>query len=494
VRVNAATIVLGICTGVISPAATPGTLAEPAGPPRLTLKAQCGLPFRDNAVLQQKIPLPVWGTSCPGAKVTVRFDTQIRAAAAGKDGTWRVVLDPMDAAKLKSVNDCPEGKTMTIVCEKDGEKSTKEIVNLLVGEVWLCAGQSNMAGKMGRAGSPKHFPPDSIQKADYPALRQMISPQDETWLVCSPETAVWIKKVCFFFARRLQRDILVPVGVINAAVGGSKIESWLNREPYARGNHYDTKIAPLEGYGLRGVVWYQGESNAGDGRDYRPKLESLITGWREAWKQSDSMSPDAPRGAFSVYYVQLPGIGTSPTDNPAGGDGRAEIRQAYAEALAIENTGMAVTIDIGDVREHPPNKYDTGVRLARLALHNDYGLRDLVPSGPLYKSHRIEGNTVRVSFDHAENGLMIAAKEGFLPAKAMQDANVEWLSIQGRDGTWHWANGTIDGSELVVSCKHVAAPKAVHYAYTNHPCGNLLYNTDGLPASPFSTNGYGAEE
>ncbi|MEM7393817.1 MAG: sialate O-acetylesterase [Verrucomicrobiota bacterium] len=440
-------------------------------------------------MLQQLIPLPVWGTSLPGAKVTVSFSSQTKTAQTDKTGNWRVVLDPMEAAKLKSVHDAPAGKTMTIICTKDSRTAVVELKNLLVGEVWLCAGQSNMAGKMGRAGSPKHHPPDSIAKADYPALRQMISPSG-TWVVCTPETAVYVKKVCFFFARRLQRDALVPVGVINAAVGGSKIERWLNQEPFERGQHYDKMIAPLEGFGLRGVLWYQGESNEKDGRLYQSRLASLIGGWRKAWKQPDSKRAHGPRGAFSVYFVQLPGIGKSTTENPAGGDGRAEIRQAYVETLSMENTGMAVTIDIGDLREHPPNKYDTGVRLARLALHHDYGFRDLVPSGPLYKSHKMEGPTVRITFDHAQEGLMVATKHGFLPPEPSTTAEIPWLSIQDRNGTWHWAQGRIEGSELLVSSEDVKEPLAVRYAYTQHPTGNLLYNKEGLPAGPFTTNGY----
>ena len=466
-----------MCVGFSVCAAT-GFAADPSLPAN-TLEARCGLPFQDNAVLQQGIPLPVWGTSLPGAEVTVGFDGQAKTAVAGQDGRWRVVLDPIAAARLKSVNDSPDGKKMTVVCEKAGTKAVKEIQNLLVGEVWLCAGQSNMAGKMGRAGSPKHFPPDSIGKANYPALRQLVSPKRE-WLVCSPETAVWFKKVCFFFARRVQRDILVPIGIINAAVGGSKIEPWIGREPYGPGKHYHERIEPLIGYGLRGVVWYQGESNARDGRDYSPKLRSLVLDWREAWQQGD----------FPVYFVQLPGIGTSPADAPGMGDGRAEIRQAYVDALAIKNTGMAVTIDIGDVREHPPNKYDTGIRLARLALHNDYGFADLAIS-PLYRSHKIEGASVRISFTNAQSGLMIAVKEGFLPPKEMADARLRWLSILDKAGTWHWADGRIEGAELVVSCNGVREPVAVRYAYTNHPIGPLLYGRDGLPVGPFSTNGYG---
>jgi len=454
-------------------------LAEPAPTP--ALKPVCAAPFRDNAILQQKIPLPVWGTSLPGAAVTVSFDGQTGKTKADKAGNWRVVLKPMDAVKLKSVNDCPAGKTMTITCEKDGKKAVTEIKNLVVGDVWLCGGQSNMAGRM-RTNRTRHWPTNTIELATYPALRRLAKDGDP-WTICSPETVGEFGKVSFFFARRLQRDALVPVGLIRKAVGGSRIESWLNQKPYETGGHYTKMIEPTAGYGIRGMLWYQGESNARDKRGYQPKLESLITGWRKAWRQGD----------FPAYFVQLPGIGSSSLDNPAGGDGRAEIRQAYFETLKLKNTGMAVTIDIGDVREHPPNKYDTGVRLARAALQKTYGFNDLATS-PLYTGHKIKGDTVRISFDNSQNGLMVAKKEGFLPPVPTPDAKLQWLSIQGKDGAWHWADGKIEGSELVVSSEDVKEPRAVRYAYTQHPCGNLLYNKDGQPVGPFSTIGYGPAE
>lgn len=429
-----------------------------------------GAPFGDHAVLQQKIPLPVWGTALPGATVTLAFDTQVKTTVADAEGRWRVVLDPMTAVALASVNEVPEGKTMTVTCEKEGRKSVREIHDLVMGDVWLCAGQSNMAGKMRR--SP-------AGKADYPALRQLVAPETGPWLVCSPETVPEFKRVCFFFARRLQSGILVPVGIINAAVGGSNIESWLNQKPFETGANYTLHIEQLAGFGLRGVIWYQGESNEKDKREYLPKLTSLITGWRAAWKQGD----------FPVYFVQLPGIGTSTTDDPAGGDGRAEIRQAYVDALALPNTGLAVTIDVGAPQEHPPNKLDTGIRLAHAALHDTYGLKE-VPVSPLYKSHKIEGGTIRVSFDNAPQGLMVAVKEGTLPPKHLPDAKPQWLSLQEKDGTWHWAVGRIEGGDLLVSSAQVKEPVAVRYAYTQHPCGNLLYNKEGMPVSPFTTNGY----
>jgi len=437
-------------------------------------------PFTDHAILQQQLALPVWGNTQPDAKVSVAFKGQTKTTTAQKDGSWKVILDPMDAVRLKTVNDSPVGETMIVICEKDGKEASKEIKNLVMGDVWFCAGQSNMAGGI-RANKNGHFPEDTVEKANYPALRQFV-PGYAAWVVCSPETAPVFKRTAFFFARRLQQDALIPIGLMATAVGGSNIDSWLNQEPYTTGGNYSTLVAPLVGYGIRGMIWYQGESNEADRRGYQPKLESLITGWRKAWNQGD----------FPAHFVQLPGISKSTLENPAGGDGRAEIRQAYFETLALKNTGMAVTIDVGAPGEHPPNKYDTGDRLARSVLQKVYGLD--VSACPLYKSHKIVGNTVRVSFtDDAKSGLMIAVKEGFLPPKPTPDAKLQWLSIQAKDGTWHWADGTIAGSELIVSCKEVESPIAVRYAYTQHPNGNILYNKDGMPVGPFSTIGYGPE-
>lgn len=459
---------------------------QPAGP---TLAGELAFPYSDHAVLQQKIPLPVWGSACiPGINVTVRFHGQTQQTVTDGQGGWRITLDPMTADKLKSVNETPEGRQMVINFSKNGETATTTLDDLLIGEVWLCAGQSNMAGNM-KTSTGAHCPANSIELANYPAFRQLLSSKDEKWVVCSPETAPAFKKVCFFFGRRIQQETLVPVGVINASVGGSKIETWINRQPYETGGLYTGKIAPLVRYGIRGAIWYQGESNAkpGDGRDYLAKLTSLIHGWREAWDQPDSKAADGPHRNFSFYYVQLPGIGESNKDLPAMGDGRAAIRRAYFDALQIENTGMAVCHDIGSRGEHPPNKYDTGIRLAQLALHHDYGMKNLIPSGPLYRSHKIEGNAIRIHFACAE-GLMVATKEGFLPAKPTPEAKLGWLSVQSKDGTWHWADGRIDGSDLIVSSPAVSAPVAARYAHTNNPNGPLLYNKEGIPAAPFATD------
>ena len=199
------------------------------------LQAGLGAPFLDNAVLQQQIPLPVWGSTEPEAKVTVVFKGQNNTTTAQMDGNWRVVLDAMPAERLKSVNESPVGETMTVTFEKAGVKTVKNIRNLILGDVWMCAGQSNMAGAI-RTNRSGHFPEDTLDRANYPALRQFQS-GDAAWVVCTPETAPVFKRTAFFFARRLQRDALVPIGLVATALGGSNIESWLNQEPYPIGSN-----------------------------------------------------------------------------------------------------------------------------------------------------------------------------------------------------------------------------------------------------------------
>jgi sialate O-acetylesterase len=445
---------------------------QPAQPP-LTLEARCAHPFGDHAVLQQGMPVPVWGWTLPGAKVEVTFERQTRTTTAGADGTWRVTLDPLTTDKLKSVNEAPVGHKLTITTALNGRKATKVFSDILVGEVWLCSGQSNMEGKFGRAA----YPPGSQKEANYPGLRNLTT----EWTVCTPQTVGGYYRIAVSFAREIQREILEPVGLLSAAWAGTSIEGWFHDYPPAvKYKCYAVKIQPLVGYAMRGALWYQGESNVKDGQNYLPKMKRLIDGWRQVWHEGD----------FPFYFVQLSPIYQSPTDQPAGGDGRAAIRQAQFEALAITNTGMVVTMDIGSVKEHPLNKHDVGLRLARWALYRDYGRKDIVPSGPLYKSCRIEGSTIRIRFDYAEHGLMLAKKDGYNPPTPTPGAAMPWLSIKAKDGTWHWAEGRIEGSELVVSSKDVKEPVAVRYAYTNHPAGCNLYNKDGLPSAPFTTCGY----
>ncbi len=441
---------------------------------------QLAAPLRDNAILQQQIPVPIWGKAQARAKISVTFDSQTKTTVADDVGDWKLALDPMPADKLKTVSDAPEGRTMTVSAELNGEKVEKSIKNLLIGEVWLCSGQSNMGGGVRRSPYPK----DSIEKANYPALRTR---GDGDWIISTPQTSGNFSRLAFCFGREIQAHEKVPVGLIVAAVGGTSIQSW-SRPPGDKpvsekglGSNYIPHIKPLIGYGMRGAIWYQGEANVNDGEKYRDLLKSMIEDWRASWGIGD----------FSFYYVQIAGIGESPKDKPAMGDGRASIRQAQFEVLAaVKNTGMAVTLDVSSEKEHPINKYDVGLRLARWALHRDYGHKDLVPSGPLYKSFEVEGSKIRVKFDYTQNGLMLAEKKGYEPPAETPNAPIPWLSIRDKDGSWHWAEGVIDGSDLIVSSKEVKNPTAVRYAYTVYPIDCNLYNKDGLPAGPFSTCGY----
>ena len=457
--------------GTLLPAAELAT-NFPKPPIPLELAPRMGRPFNNNAVFQQNLPIPVWGWTLAGAEVSVTFDQQKRATIAGADGRFEVKLDPLPADKLKSADDAPAGHTLTVITRSGGKQETKTFTSILIGEVWLCSGQSNMAVKYGGIKlDPKR-----------PAFRFL----DESWSVSAADSCGRCYSISYVFGHKLQGTLLVPVGVMNAAVAGTGIEGWWYVAPGepptpTKYQNYMPMIEPLVGYAMRGTLWYQGEANEKNGKDYLPMLKRLIEGWRGAWKQ----------GNFSFYLAQLSTIGESPADKPQGGDGRAAIRNAQFEALtAITNTGMAVTIDIGEKKEHPKNKYDVGLRLAAWALYKDYGKKDVVPSGPLYKSQIIERGTIRVKFDYAQHGLMLAKKEGYEPPAPTPDAQIPWLSIQSKDGSWHWAEGKIDGSDLVVSCKEVTEPIAVRYAYTQHPIGCNFYNKDGLPASPFSTCGY----
>ena len=438
------------------------------------LELQLGLPFRENMILQREIDLPIWGTAKAGSTLTVLFDGQVKHANTGKDGKWRVTLDPLKAVKLASPNAKPVGKTLTVVAKHGGKTSSIKLGNLVVGDVWLCAGQSNIAGKLKGNGTYQG------ELADYPGFRHWTPTDEGGWTICTPsrEGAGEFKKTAFYFGRDVYRESLIPIGLVTSAVGGSNIESWLNAEPHETGKNYTKLIEPFVGLGIRGMVWYQGESNANKGTPYRPLLTSLIQGYRKAWGQGD----------FPFYFVQLPGYGQPSNELDERRTGWPALRQDQLETLSIKNTGMAVTIDIGDKSVHPPNKVDTGKRLARLALYNDYGHKSQMPSGPLYVSHTIDGAKVRVKFQFGQ-GLMLADKQGINPPTKSQQRFLYCVSLKGVDGHWHPAEGCIEGGELIITSKAVVQPVAARYAYVSNPDGPLLYNKDGLPASPFETSG-----
>jgi sialate O-acetylesterase len=239
-------------------------------------------------------------------------------------------------------------------------------------------------------------------------------------------------------------------------------------------------IRPFVPFAIRGALWYQGESNGFEGTAYAGKMRGLIEGWRREWGQGD----------FPFYLVQLANFGKIEPKADASEKDWTKLREAQLQALSLTNTGVAVTIDIGDSADiHPKNKQDVGKRLARLALAGPYD-KDIEPSGPVYKSSRLEGGKMRVVFDHAKSGLMIGKKEGRAPVEPDASAKLKWIEIAGEDRVFKPADAVIEGGGLVVSSREVAAPVAVRYAFIQDPVGANLYNKEGLPAAPFRTDSW----
>ncbi len=403
-----------------------------------------------HMVLQRDRPLPIWGWAEPGEEVTVKLDAQKASAKADEKGRWKVILEPVKA----------DGKahTMTI-----SGKNEIVLEDLLIGEVWLGSGQSNMEWRISQSRGAK----ENAAAADRPTIRLFQVPKVQApmpaldvnakWQVCSPTTVTGFSAVLYHFGVRLQKELNVPIGLINSSWGGSAIEPWLVEEKKS-GGMYNGMIAPVQPFALRGFTWYQGESNVGQGMKYRDNMEKLIKGWRGLWGAE-----------LPFYFVQI-----SPYSNYKA-DLLPPLWEAQVASLKIPGTGMAVSTDLVDnVKDiHPSNKQPYGERLALWALAKDYGKKELVYSGPLYKSMKIEGDKIRVSFAHTGGGLQ--ARDG----KALSE-----FEIAGKDGAFVAAEATIDGNTVVVKAQGVSEPAQVRFGWRNVANPNLM-NKEGLPASPF---------
>jgi sialate O-acetylesterase len=432
--------------------------------------------FSDNMVIQRDKPVPVWGWADQGEEVAVTLGTESRSTKAGDDGRWKVLLPP-----------CKAGGPLEMTV-KGSSGSTQSVKNVLVGEVWVCSGQSNMEKPIGIHPGQKPCPKyeQEIAGADYPEIRllevppkgssQPVEDAKVEWLVCSPKT-ILVKRggghgfsaCAYFFGRELYKELKVPIGLISANVSGTRCEPWTPSINDGRHNPvlYNGLIHPLVPYAIRGVIWYQGESNMGDGMSYYPKMRELIEGWRKAWDQGD----------FPFYFVQLPPY--------RAGAGLPLIREAQRATLAVPNTGMAVTIDIGSYPDcHCPNKQDVGKRLALWALAKDYGRKDLVYSGPLYKSMTVEGNKIRVQFDHKIRVQFDHIGGGLATRDGAEDLTC--FEIAGADKKFVGATARIDGSSVVVSSPEVPQPVAVRFAWDEKDVPNLM-NKERLPATTFSS-------
>ena len=465
-----------------------------------TLYGEITLPgiLASNMVLQRDQPVPVWGWGDPGEIVTISYGGQTARATTRGDRIWEATLPPMPFSA--------RGRSLTI-------QGTNKIVlrNVLVGEVWICSGQSNMEWRISQSMNAQA----EAAAADFPLIRifdvpgRHVSPVPErtvpggTWQPCTPESIRNFSAVGYHFGRRIHKELKVPVGLIGSNWGGTRIEPWIppagllsvaelaaiaertatytpdtklgGGDPAAI---YNAMVHPLTPFALRGAIWYQGESNGAEGRSYYHKKHALVNGWRTAFRNDQ----------LAFYWVQLANF-RQPNPDPAGGDGWARIREAQTQALDIPHTGMAVITDIGAANDiHPRNKQDVGKRLAQWALHQTYGRKDLVPSGPLYRGFKIEGSTIRVSFDHVGSGLMVGRKEGLRPVEEVKDANLQHFAVADADMNWHWANATIDGDTILLRSDKVPRPAAVRYAFSMNPRTANLYNREGLPASPFRTD------
>ncbi|MCE5276828.1 MAG: sialate O-acetylesterase [Planctomycetaceae bacterium] len=413
--------------------------------------------FGDNMVLQCDLPVNVWGGgAAAGEKVTVTFAEQSKTAEADKDGNWKVTLDKLAAsdkgAELKAISG-------------DGAAVVKDV---LVGEVWVGSGQSNMYLEMKSIWSKDRWT-KFIGETDFPNIRlNNIRPnKGRGWQPCNRGSVATFSGCGFYFARNLHQELKVPVGIVVASVGGAFIEEWM-----PDGKHYGM-IQPLTGMTIRGVIWYQGEANAierKDGMKYLDKHQKLIEAWRKAWGR-----PDLP-----FHFVQI--VPCSVKLYRA--EELAKLWQAQRVTLAkVPNTGMAICTDLcsdGMANIHPRNKWDVGRRLALSALHQAYGKKDLVYSGPLYKSMEIKGSEAVVSFDLCNSAsLAIRPKSG---------EELSWFEIAGADGKFVKAVAKIspDGKSVIVSAPEVKEPANVRFGWDNAAVPNLT-NKEGLPASPFST-------
>ena len=467
----------------------------------------------NGMVLQRDLPVPIWGWAEKGEKISVSFAGQTKTTKAGDDGKWMIKLDKLEA----------NAKASSLTVKGSNEIKLDDV---LVGEVWICSGQSNMEWRLSGTTNAK----EEVAAADHPLIRlfdvpgHKVHPQPQErlaipteWKVCDPKSSGGFSAVGYFFGRRLQKELDVPVGLIGSNWGGTRIEPWttlagfesvpeLSKEAnQVKGYKADTKVGggsaaaiynqmvhPLAPFAMRGGIWYQGESNGGEHMSYYHKKHALVNGWRKVFQNKNLAFYWVQLANFQKPNVRVVQDPKKEFSNPGGGDGWAKIREAQTKALDIPHTGMAVAIDLADAHNprdiHPRNKQDVGGRLAQWALHQTYGKKDLVPTGPFYKSHQVKGSKIHLSFDHVGKGLMVGKKTKLEPTAEVKDGKLEHFSIAGEDKKWVWADATIDGDTVVVSSKEVKKPVAVRYGFTMNPANANLYNKDGIPALPFRTD------
>jgi sialate O-acetylesterase len=452
--------------------------------------------FGDHMVLQSGQPVPVWGWAGPGEAITVRFAGQEKhATAAAGDGRWDVRLDPL------TVSSQPAELTVS-------GSDTTTFKDVLVGEVWLCSGQSNMEKPMGeqRGQKPTIDYQQELSAANYPEIRLLKVPRARTAAPVRDFTAAWtpcdpvsldhskISATGYFFARKLYQELKEPIGVIDSSYGGTRIELWISPEGFAAvpslaeyakaaltpgrkvddaelSTCYRGQIYPLIPFALRGFLWYQGESNVGvyDSPLYADKMTALVNCWRAAWGRE-----------ASFYYVQIAPLlyHVIRSNQVVSPEAEPKLWEAQTASMRLPHTGMIVTTDLVDdlTDIHPRDKKDVGERLARWALADDYGRKEIEVSGPLFRSMEIQGNKAILHFDHVGGGLVSKDKKP-----------LTWFDVAGPDKLFFPATAAIEGDSVVVTSPKVSSPAAVHFGWDEAACPNL-FNQAGLPAVPFRTD------
>lgn len=451
---------------------------------KLSAKLEIPSIFGDSMVLQQNSENAIWGWADAGATVELLWQDQKLKAQADADGYWRTQL-PTGAASF-------DAHTLVI---KSGPAEL-HISDILIGEVWLCSGQSNMQWTVSNSADAQlekaaaHHP--TIRMITVPKVGTQIPQKDfkGNWQRCTPETVSQFSAVAYYFGRQLQQSLQIPIGLIACSYGGSAAEAWVQRSTlesdprfatelswwkareanfdYHRpGNLWAGMLQPVIGYGIRGTIWYQGESNAGRAHKYKELFSLMIREWRQAWGQGD----------FPFYWVQLADFKAESSQPQKSA--WAELREAQTQTLELPNTGQAVIYDLGEGRDiHPRNKQGVGKRLARIALARDYGLQ-VSYLNPQFKSMAIEGDKITLSFEHVGSHLYtfdVKTAIGFV--------------VAGEDQVWHPATAQLtNNSTIEVVCDQVPNPVAVRYAWADNPIANV-YSREGLPLTPFRSDNW----
>lgn len=511
--------------------------------------------FADQMVLQRKQAVPVWGSTSPGAQVSLLFADQEQQTLADAEGHWKASFQAMAASA--------ESRDILIIASLDGQTTERRITDVLVGEVWLNSGQSNMYRPFRMLTDPAKEPAyepiaeylrTEAATANDPLFRQyrvgkITSPFEPNtigrgqWSKAVPSEVNEFCGTAYFFGRELREKLKVPVALISCNLGGTRIEPWMaphafksdprlsieyerhqnalrhlvenwdqekemtsyrntldtwkraeaeggkrGKEPrkpenplsdkQAYGSLYHGMVHPLIPYAMRGAIWYQGESNQDHfPEQYGLRLSKLIESWRSAWGQE----------TFSFYWCQLANY-KQPNAEPVGDEDHwALVQHGQSQALRLPNTGMAVLNDIGEARDiHPKNKIDAGKRLSLWALKQVYQ-EDLICSGPLFKDAQVKGGKVRIRFNSAGSGLMVAQKH-LLDPPVEVDEPLARFQICGSDQKWKWAQAQItDKNSVLVWHPDISQPAEVRYAWSSNPLGANLYNKEGLPTSLFKT-------